>query len=400
MHILHLPRLGQTMQSGVINTWFVEEGSSFEVGVVLYELETDKMTTDVEAKLPGTLVQLVATTGIDLPIGTTLALVADPGEVLTDGDIEQALASERSKVDAGQEPVKVGTTAGSMSDGPTAPSANAVAGGRVRAVPKARALAAELGLKLEQITGTGSGGSITVSDVEKAAAQSGASRDVASVRERRQVQGIARAMAVNVARSWQEVPQFVQQISVDATSLKLQRADGDAQGVRINLTALLIAAVAKAVEQVPEANASFRGEEIVLFSDVNVSVAVATERGLVVPVIRKVQELDVAQIGVAIREVAERAAAGRLDEADMTGGTITLSNLGMFGVETGFPLVNAPQAVIVFAGAVVDRPAAVDDEVRIRPELGLAIGYDHRVLDGATAARFTAALRAAIEAKP
>lgn len=400
MHILHLPRLGQTMQSGIINTWFVEEGSSFEVGVVLYELETDKMTTDVEAKLPGTLVQLVAPTGIDLPIGTTLAVVADPGETLTDGEIEQALASERSKVDTGGEPVTVGTTAGHISDSPTTPPTDVVAGGRVRAVPKARALAASLGLKLEQITGTGSGGGITVSDVEKAAAQGGTTSDVASIRERRPVRGIARAMAVNVARSWHEVPQFVQQLSVDATSFQQIRAEAAAQGVRVNLTALLIAAVAKAVEQVPEANASFRGEEIVLFSDVNVSVAVDTERGLIVPVIRRAQELDVAEIGAATRELADRAAAGRLTEDDLTGGTITVSNLGMFGVETGFPLVNAPQAVIVFAGAVVDRPAVVDGEVGIRPELGLAIGFDHRVLDGATAARFTAALRAAIEATP
>lgn len=415
MHILHLPRLGQTMKSGVINHWYVTEGESFEVGDVLYELETEKMNTDVEAKLPGTLARLVTETGVEVPIGTTLAVVADPGEIPTDQDIADALARDQGGMpadapgpgsDAGLPGRQLAGRSAQAAQGPgpagaTGPS-TVPAPGRVRAMPKARALAAGRGLDLALITGTGPDGTITVADVENATVPVAAAGEAepadAAVRERRPVRGIAKAMAENVTRSWREVPQFVQQTWADASALQRRRSQAAEQGTPVSLTALLIAAVAQAVEAVPEANASFRGEEIVLYSEVNVSVAVATSQGLTVPVLRGVQKLDLAGIAAGLRDLADRAVAGRLGPGDFSGGTITVSNLGMSGVETGFPLVNAPEAVIVFAGAVVERPAASGGQVVIRPELGLAIGYDHRVLDGATAARFTSALRGALEA--
>lgn len=263
-------------------------------------------------------------------------------------------------------------------------------------MPSLRALARKLGIDLAGVTASGADGTITVADVEAAAASAG---PVAKVRERRPLRGIARTMADNVARSWREVPQFVQQITVDATDLLRRREAAASTGNRVSLTDLLVAAVAGAAIEVPEANATFAGEEIILYADVNVSVAVATDRGLVVPVVREAQALRPAEIGARIRELAAQAKAGTLTGDDLSGGTITVSNLGMAGVETGFPLVNAPQAVIVFAGAVVERPAVVDGQIVVQPQLGLGIGYDHRVLDGATAARFTAALRTAIEGR-
>ncbi|MHB1592927.1 MAG: dihydrolipoamide acetyltransferase family protein [Streptosporangiaceae bacterium] len=415
MHILHLPRLGQTMQSGVINHWYVTEGSSFEVGDVLYELETEKMNTDVEAKLPGTLARLVNEVGVEIPIGATLAVVADPGETLTEDDIADALAGEQAgrPVGAG-EPRHSGTEpggadpstravrgpAGTYDPGPVAAADPAPA--RVRAMPRARALAAERGLDLAAISGTGPGGSITVADVENAAVPPSAAgatepASIVAVRERRPVRGIARAMAENVTRSWREVPQFVQQTRADASALQRRRMDAADRGAPVSLTALLIAAIAHAVKAVPEANASFQGEEIVLYSDVNVSVAIATDHGLIVPVLHGAQKLDPAGVASGVRDLADKASTGRLGPGDFSSGTITVSNLGMFGVETGFPLVTVPQAVIVFAGAVTQRPVVSNGQVLVRPELGLAIGFDHRVLDGATAARFTSALRGALE---
>lgn len=408
MHILHLPRLGQTMQSGVINRWYVAEGEAFDVGHVLYELETEKMNTDVEAKLPGTLARLVTGTGVEVPVGTTLAVVADPGEALSEEDIAGAVARDQGTFAGDGAPT--GQPAASGTPDPAPRPASAPGRGRVRAMPRARVLAAERGLDLARITGTGPDGTITVADVQKAAAsgaqethggqvgQAGPKFDSPAVRERRPVRGIAKAMAENVSRSWREVPQFVQQVRADASALQRRRAQAAERGAPVSLTALLIAAVARAVEAVPEANATFQGEQIVLYSDVNVSVAVATSQGLTVPVLHGVQKLDLAGIASGLRDLAGRADAGQLGPGDFADGTITVSNLGMFGVENGFPLVNAPQAAIVFAGAVTDQPAAVGGQVVVRPELGIAIGYDHRVLDGATAARFTSALRGALEA--
>lgn len=400
MHILHLPRLGQTMQSGVINRWYVAEGDSFDVGDMLYELETEKMNTDIEAKLPGMLARMVTGTGVEVPIGATLAVVADPGETLGEEDIAAAIARDQD-TSAGGDP-DAGRPAASGTREAQPRPASAPARGRVRAMPRARMLAAERGLDLAEITGTGPEGTITVADVKKAApsgVQGGPEPGSPAVRERRPVRGIAKAMAENVRHSWQEVPQFVQQARVDATALGRRHVQAAERGAPVSLTAQLIEAIARAVEVVPEANASFQGEEIVVYSDVNVSVAVATTQGLTVPVLPGVQKLGLAGIASGLRDLAQRAAGGQLGPGDFTGGTITVSNLGMFGVENGFPLVNAPQAAIVFAGAVTDRPAAVDGQVVVRPELGLAIGYDHRVLDGATAARFTSALCTALEAE-
>jgi pyruvate dehydrogenase E2 component (dihydrolipoamide acetyltransferase) len=200
-------------------------------------------------------------------------------------------------------------------------------------------------------------------------------------------------MADVVARSWSEVPQFVQQIWVDATGLVARRKrDG------VSYTDLIIDAIVDAVAEVPDVNASYRDGEIVVYEDVNLSVAVATDGGLVVPVVHRAQALDSAERGHRLRELVERAQAGRLAPEDVASGTITLSNLGMYGVETGTPLVTHPQAAIVFAGAMKDRVVAVDGRVEVRPTIGFAVGFDHRVVDGARAATFVAALRRGLEA--
>ena len=165
----------------------------------------------------------------------------------------------------------------------------------------------------------------------------------------------------------------------------------------MTFTDILIAAVAAAAREVPEANAQFTPDAIHIMADVNVTVAVDTDAGLLVPVIANADQLDVVGVGMKLREVSERARARRLTPADTTGGTITVSNLGAAGIETGIPLVPSPQSTIVFAGAIIDSAVVADGVVQIRPLMGLAIGYDHRVLDGSTAARFTAALKRRLE---
>lgn len=401
MHRLYLPRLGQTMEKGTVQAWMKEEGDSFEVGDVLYEVETEKVVTEVEAKQPGTLVRIVVREGEERPAGTVLAIAADPGEEISEEEIEKAVAEANAATgeEAADAPAEEPALGGEE-------EALDRTGGKVRAMPKARALARELGVDLAAVEGSGKNGSITVGDVRAAAdgARDGDETGDAEgprVAERRSLSGLGKTMAEVVSRSWREVPQFVQMVELDASALVERRRAERVEGASPSYTDLLIEAMVGAVEEVPLANASFvEGEEIVVYRDVNVSMAVATEAGLVVPVVRRAQELSLGELAAATREVAEKAREGRLTAEDVEGGTITLSNLGMLGVEAGTPLVTAPQATVVFAGAIVEKPLAVDGKVDLRPALTLSIGYDHRVLDGATASRFTTALKRRLEGAP
>lgn len=394
MHKVYLPRLGQTMEKGTVQAWMKGEGDSFEIGDVLYEVETEKVVTEVEAKQPGTLARILVPEGEERPAGAVLAIAADPGEEPSEEEIEDAIAEadaapETAAADeTGQEPERAG--------GEAVPARAT----KVRAMPKARALARELGVDLGAVEGSGRNGSITVNDVRAAADMSRDETGAAEgprVAEKRSLSGLGRTMAEVVSRSWREVPQFVQMVELDASALVERRRAESAEGAAPSYTDLLIEAMVGAVGEEPLANASFSGEEISVYRDVNVSVAVATEAGLLVPVVRRAQELSLDELAAATRGVAEKAREGRLAAEDVEGGTITLSNLGMLGVEAGTPLVTAPQATVVFAGAIVEKPMAVGGRVEVRPALTLSIGYDHRVLDGATAARFTAALKRRLE---
>ncbi|MBC7631462.1 dihydrolipoamide acetyltransferase family protein [Aeromicrobium sp.] len=399
MHLLHLPRLGQTMQVGAITCWLTDPGTSYEIDAELYEVETEKNVVEIVAKLPGTILRVIAPTGSELPVGALLAVVADPGEDPDESAIEALIAADLAEIAATAQgdDAAAGPLVPAAAPDATTPAFGA-ADRAIRVIPKARAMATAADLDLATVTGTGAAGSITVADVEAALASGSTSSTVdTSVAERRPLTSVARAMASVLTASWRDVPQFVQQVHIDATQMRIIRSELASHGVRVSFTDILITAVATAAREVPEANAQFTPDAIHIMADVNVTVAVDTDAGLLVPVIAQADQLDVVGVSVRLRELSERARARRLAPADTAGGTITVSNLGAAGIETGIPLVASPQATIVFAGAIIDSAVVVDGAVQIRPLMGLAIGYDHRVLDGATAARFTSALKRRLE---
>jgi pyruvate dehydrogenase E2 component (dihydrolipoamide acetyltransferase) len=389
------------MERGVIEQWLQAEGDSFEIGDLLYEVETEKSTLEVEAKAPGMLTRILVSAGEEVPVGTVLGVVADPGETLSEEDIAAAISELKAAVTE-EAPAEVELSLASSSAA-TATSPPQT-GARVQATPRSRALAEKLGVDLAAVHGTGEGGTITAKDVEQGTTRSADEAGYATTRikERRPLRGVRRTVAEVVSRSWAEIPQFVQQVSVDASGLIARRRRlapelEASSGILLSYTDLILQAVVRAVAEVPEANASFGADEIVLYEDVNLSVAVASEAGLLVPVIHRAQELSLSELAIRLRDLAERARSGALRREDVEGGTITVSNLGMFGVETGTPLVTVPQAAIVFTGAMVDRPVAIDGATEIRSTLGLAVAYDHRVLDGVTGARFTTTLKRILE---
>ncbi len=401
MQKLHLPRLGQTMQQATLLNWYKKEGESFTVGDTLYEIETDKSVIPVEAKFSGTLVRITGQEGEELSVGALVAVIANPGEILSLAEVEAAIAAEH-------QPVPSTTPTKATTDGVQAPSPEATASSaaststvaeRLRIMPRARMLAEQLGVNLAKIEGSGANGAITVEDVQKAAQATPGPK----IRERRPLNRIARTMAEVVTQSWQQVPQFVQVVLVDASSLTRRReTEGKAiqqsHDIKLSFNDLILESVIRSIEEVREVNASFASDAIVLYEDINVSVAMATEAGLLVPVIHQAQQLSLGDLALRLRETSQRARAGSLTPADFEDGTITVSNLGMSGVETGTPLVTLPQAAIVFVGAILNRPVAIGNSLEVRPTFYVSIGYDHRVVDGATAAKFTSTLKRKLEA--
>ena len=296
---------------------------------------------------------------------------------------------------------------------PAAESSPASARGaaRSRVIPRARALAAQLGIDLSTIEGSGSGGAITVADVEQAARRSEqlvpdepASEpllvDAPAELLRQRLSGVHRAMAESVARSRAEIPQFTQTVLVDCSML-LRRRSGDARAAGaerpLSINDYLVHAVVTACDHVPDANARIDGEDVVTFAHVNPSVAIAAPTGLLTPVLRRADQMDLRQLSSAMRELVGRAREGALTLDDFFGGTIMVSNLGMFGVDFGSPMVQTGQAVTVFAGALKERPLAVAGRLVVRPTLYVSISADHRVLDGATGALFLTAIRDELE---
>lgn len=378
MHLIHLPQLGYTMETGTITAWLVREGESFRAGDRLYEVETEKNAVEVEARLPGTVTRIVAPLNEELQVGTLLAVVADDGEQPEPAAVDRLVETQRAGSPA--EPLAAETVEPDR----------ASRGERVRALPKVKAFAAEHGVDLAAVTGSGPRGSILLEDVQAVLAGGPA------VREKRRLGQVRRASAGNVTRSWNEIPQFVQQFRVDLGAVHRYQEQRRQAGQPVGMTAVLVAALAHAVREVPEVNATYLADEVTLYSDVNVAIAVASERGLLVPVLPQAQRKTVGEIAVQVRELVERARSGSArSEAEPT---ITLSNLGQTPVEKGTALITAGQAVIMFAGATVDTPVVRDGSVVIRPMLGLSVAYDHRIVDGATGAAFCTALVAALSA--
>lgn len=406
MQNLILPRLGQTMEVATLLAWRVSEGDPFKVGDILYEVETEKAINEIEATVGGRLVRTLVAEGEEIAVGTVVGVAAEPEEAVSDEDVAAHLASLADES---------GSSASSAAESPPAEETKPEEPkpGKVAAMPAARARAATLGISLEDVAGSGRNDAITVEDVERAAGQgSEAGTPQADARDhvdaggagevlRRPLSQIQRAMATTVSRSWAEVPQFHQVVAVDATRLlaRLERERADAPSARIGLTALAIPAVVAATREVPEANASFGDDELILHDSVDVSVAVDTPRGLTVPVLRGAERLSVAEAAQGIGRLATAARDGALGIEDVDGGTITVSNLGMFGIEYGAPLVTAPQSTIVFMGAIKNEVVVVDGDLLVRPVMRLSCAFDHRVLDGATAGRFTAALARALEGR-
>ncbi|MCU1460446.1 MAG: catalytic domain of component of various dehydrogenase complexe [Acidimicrobiales bacterium] len=349
---VRVPRMGQSVSDVVLVAWCAQPGSAVRAGDVVARVESDKSDIDVEAPVDGVLGPHQADEGDSCPVGAVLVRIVTAGEA----------------------------------DGPTAPGIS----------PKARRRAGELGVDTSALRGSGPDGLVTVADVEVAVATAGdgstwQGRRVAS---RRTLSTVERATARRLAESWRTAPHFVQMVDVDLTeaaSLRQQWRERASSLAAVTWTDLAVAALARALARHPEMNAAFDGDALVLFDEVNVGVAVDGVAGLTVPVVAGADRLSLAELSAAIAALADG------DAGAPVASTATVSNLGALGIRAGTPVLNPPETVLLFVGAVEDRVVAVGGAPAVRTMATLSFAFDHRATSGAAAARFVATVRSLLE---
>ncbi|MBD0318659.1 MAG: 2-oxo acid dehydrogenase subunit E2, partial [Thermoleophilia bacterium] len=366
--------------------WLKSAGEAVVKGEPLVEVETDKVTVDVEAPVDGILAGVSASEGDDVPVGQSVAVILALGESAAEPETRAAPQPAE---------IRVAHTAG---DGAQAPARREVEERRrPLASPKARRLATERGIDVAAILGSGPHGAVVAADVQSFAGAERAVPDRPS--DVLPVGSIWRRMAERLTESWQTVPHFYLERDVDAGRLESWRASvrGRAGYDGLTHTDLLIKIAAAALREHPRVNASWRDGAIEEHADVNVGVAVAVEDGLVVPVVQNADRLPLRDIAARRAELVAAAREGRLRPDDVARGTFTISNLGMFRVDAFTAIVNAPQAAILAVGRVSDRIVPADGRPAVRPIVALTLSFDHRVVDGARGAQFLDTLASFIE---
>jgi len=398
-----LPRLGQGMESGTIVRWLKSEGDQVQKGEPLYELDTDKVTQEVEADVGGVLLKILVNDG-EVPVGTPVAFLGDAGENLP--EVEAPAEPEAVSAGAGAEQAQRAPERPDESAPPeveaAAPEAVPSDSGRIKASPLARRIARERGIDLASVSGTGPEGRIVAEDVERAdvagTGRGPARAAAAGEVERVELTSLRRTVGRRMTEAW-AAPAFQIVMSADMTRSQQLRARLVERhpDERPTVTDVLTKICAAALMRHRAVNALYAGDAVELYPSANVGIAVATDRGLLVPVIPRCEALTVAEIAAARADLVARARDGKLQAADLEGGTFTISNLGMYGVEQFVAVLNPPQAAILAVGAIEDRPVARDGALVARPMLTLTLTCDHRTIDGATAADFLRTVKEFLE---
>ena len=409
-----LPRLGQGMESGVIVRWLKSEGEPVAKGEPLYELDTDKVTQEVESELDGVLTKIVVPEG-DVEVGATVAVIESDGasgappeaSAESPAEAQREAPAEDSPADGAEVPVPAAEPAPAAAP-PAADGRTAAAPARLKASPLARRMARERGVDLASLQGTGPEGRILADDVERAA--SGAATPAAASTapsalpagevETVPLTSIRKTIARRLTEAW-SAPVFQLGVSADMTEVLALReqlverlAEGDSKPT---VNDVLVKLAGAALVRHNPVNATFTGEEIQRHPSAHVGIAVAAPQGLVVPVIRDADRRTVQEIARARADLVGRARDSKLTLQDMEGGTFTISNLGMFGVEQFTAVLNPPQVAILAVGAVKDEPVVTDGELDVAPIVRLMLTCDHRAIDGADGAQFLQTLVALIE---
>ena len=396
-----MPQLGLTMEEGTVTKWVKQEGDTVKAGDVILEITTDKLTSEVESEHDGVLLKIVAQEGEDIPVKGLLAYIGEAGEQVGDAPAAKAEAP----------------AAEAAAPVPAAAPAAPVAGGRIRISPLAKKTAAKLGVDYTAVAGSGPLGRIVQKDilaaaeaakaapapVAQAAAEKAAPKKTAlelmDGDEVVKLAGMRKVVSERMTKSAQEIPTVTQNVRIDVTELMAFRKKiNNDLGVKYSLNDYVLKATAKALKNNKHILVSIDGDQIIKRAHVNIGMAVALEDGLIVPVIKDADKMSLGEISAAAKDLAERAKANKLEMDEYKGSTFSISNLGMFGVETFDPIINQPDSGILGVCAVQDE-LVMDAEGNItkRQFMRISFTFDHRLIDGATAAKFELAIKELLE---
>ena len=356
-----MPKLSLTMKEGTVGVWYKKEGDTVEKGEPLVEVFSEKATHDLEAPSSGILRKILVHEGVDAPVNTLLAIITGPNEEF---DEEEILAKESEHVLDVEK--------------------------KVLASPAAKRLAREHGIDLSLIEGSGPDGRIVEEDVRTTLEKA---RGISpSVEEVIPLSGYRKVSADRVSASFRTAPHSTVFMEVDVSQAnKLQ------EELQVSYTSIFVKAAAESLREYPIINSTFEGDRIKIYGDVNVGVAVATEDGLVVPVLHNADRRSLEEIDSAIKELTQKSKLAKLTRDELSGGTFTVTNLGMYGVEFFIPIINPPEAAILAIGKVVKKPVVIDEEIKVKPVVKVSLSYDHRIIDGAPASEFLRKIKERIE---
>ncbi len=399
-----MPKLGLTMEEGTVLKWLKHEGDHIEKGESVLQIQTDKVEYEVESPTEGVLHRTLAEEGQVIPCGEVVGVIGGADEEI---DLEKVKAKARV---APASPPRVEPKKEEPPRVEAPPAEVPAPGERVKISPAARKLAKEMGVDISKLRGTGPGGRIVKEDILAATPAEAAPAEAVPVEapppgpvlESIPLKGVRAVIVRRMGQSWHEVARVTEVVEADVTGLQaLREANKEAWesefGLKVSINDLILFYTSRAIKQFPRVNARLEGEEIQVLSDINLGVAVDTEAGLVVPVIRNADRKSVEQIAREAHALAEKAQKGTLDLDELEGGTFTVTNLGGLGIEIFTPIVNFPQCAILGVGRAAPRPAVVEGEVRVRSMMYLSLSFDHRVIDGAPAAQFLKVLKDILE---
>jgi len=361
-----MPRLSLTMKTGTVVQWFKKEGETVQKGEPLVEVLSEKVTYDVEAPETGVLRKILAVEGTDVPVAQAIGIIAASDEQIPETELALVAPEEvpeRELMEKVEE--------------------------RVIASPAAKRLAREHGVDLAKVVGTGPDGRIVEDDVKRFVEET---KVAPRVREVIPLTGIRKTTAERLSLSARTAPHSTITMEVDMTNAGRLHKETQA-----SYTDMLVKAVAQALREHPIMNSTLEGGQIKVFEDINVGVAVATEKGLVVPVIHNADRGSLKDIASALILLVEKAREGKLTREDLTGGTFTITNLGMYGVDVFIPIINPPETAIMGVGRVTEKPLVVNGQVVTKPVVQLSLSFDHRIVDGAPAAQFLQRVKQILE---
>ncbi|MGF1679341.1 MAG: dihydrolipoamide acetyltransferase family protein [Candidatus Methylacidiphilales bacterium] len=416
--MIEMPKLSDTMTEGTVGEWLKKEGDTIESGDVIARVETDKATMDLESFESGTLLKIVVTEGQTVPTGAPVAYVGKPGETIDEAALKKPVAEKTEPAETAPEE-KSGDTAkatpepadtkSSRTPSPAQPSGSTPAGrGRVKASPLAKKIAAELGVSLTGLKGSGPGGRIVKADVLSAGSSSGTSglypsgpiADEGPIK----LSNMRKTIAKRLVQSKQENPHFYVEVEIDAAPMVRLRSElvsefAENHGFKPSFNDFVLKAAANAARHVPAINSSFDGDVIQQWGDVHLAFGVALKDGLITPIIREAQNKSLLNIHREALELIAKAKAGQLTPNEYSGGTLTVSNLGgPFGVDRFCAIINPPQAAILAVGNIVKKPVVDEsDHIVVGQRMSITLSADHRVIDGAVAATYLKSLKRFLE---